>query len=59
MVPYFIGAGGILYMNGLFTATAVEMLSERYGDSVVSDFYWIAVEFAGCLVSVLFYVSGC
>ena len=43
MVPYFIGAGGILYMNGLFTATAVEMLSERYGDSVVSDFYWIAV----------------
>ena len=43
-------------MNGLFAATAVEMLSERYGDSVVGDFYWIAVEFAGCLVSVLFYV---
>ena len=44
-------------MNGLFAATAVEMLSDRYSDSIVSDFYWIAVEFAGCLVSVLFYVS--
>lgn len=40
-------------MNGMFLTLASQMFS---GNSV-TDFYWIIIEFAGVLWSVLFYVS--
>ena len=58
---YFICGGGILYINGLFISYSYQDDDNVYfeenedSDGLIKDYYWVAVEFVGVLVSVLFF----
>ena len=51
-----------MYINGLFISYSYQDDDNVYfeenedSDGLIKDYYWVAVEFVGVLVSVLFFV---